>query len=188
MNAPRRDKSEQEDVQAPRAGSGEEETLRVSGIATARYTAKDRIPGASPVSLLFWRPVLAFVDGLSWLFGHAGGLTTIGVLVVVGLLGRAILPPYFAHYALKDEVAEIGRTPTRDDAEVRERLREAIRRRKLEAYIPEDAFDVTLTGNQRRIVGSYKVPLELLGRRHELVFSIDLDQWVAIQEAPRFAR
>jgi len=178
MNAQQRNKTEP---------PPSEDTLRVSGVTTARYTAADRAR-AQPRFLFLWRPVLAVVDGLGWLFAHAGGLVALAVLAAAAFLSRAILPPYLAHYALKDEVAEIGRMPTRDDEEVRERLRTAIRRRKLESYIPEDAFTVTLVGNQRRVAARYTVPIELLGRRHDLVFSIDLDQWVAIQEAPRFAR
>jgi hypothetical protein len=110
----------------------------------------------------------------------------LGVLAAAAYAGRALLPPFVEHFRLKDEIAEIGRTPTRDDDLVRLLLAEAIRRRSLEAHIPDDALEVTMNGNRRRIAGQYEVPVVLVGRRFHLAFGIDLDQWVAVAEPTQF--
>jgi hypothetical protein len=133
-----------------------------------------------------WRPVLALVDVVDWLIARTGGLAMLGVLAAAAYAGRALLPPFVEHFRLKDEIAEIGRTPTRDDDLVRLLLSEAIRRRNLEAYIPDDAFEVTMNGSRRRIAGRYRIPVELAGRRFHLAFGVDFDQWVAVPEPTQF--
>jgi hypothetical protein len=130
--------------------------------------------------------VLALVDVVDWLIARTGGLAMLGVLAAAAYAGRALLPPFVEHFRLKDEIAEIGRTPTRDDDLVRLLLAEAIRRRSLEAHIPDDALEVTMNGNRRRIAGQYEVPVVLVGRRFHLAFGIDLDQWVAVAEPTQF--
>jgi hypothetical protein len=162
-----------------RRPGGGQETARISGVATARYTSADKLRAASR---LMWWPVLALVDVVDWLLGRAGGLAMLALLAAAAYVGRALLPPYVAHFALRDEVAEIGRAPTRDDDLVRLMLAEAVRRSALGDHIPADVFEVTMAGNRRRIAGAYKIPVELVGRRFELSFGVDLDQWVALPE------
>ncbi len=174
--------SESRGQSADRPGGGQE-TTRLSGAATARYTSADKLRASSRV---LWWPVLVLVDVVDWLLARAGGLAMLAVLAAAAYLGRALLPAYVAHFKLKDEVAEIGRTPTRDDDLVRLLLGEAIRRHKLEAHVPDEAFEVTMSGNRRRIVARYRIPVELLGRRWHLGFGIDLDQWVAVPEPTQF--
>src|SRR5262245_47873735 len=56
------------DSRPPRAA---EDTLRVSAVATARYTAEDRAR-ARRHSRLLWAPLFVLLDGLRWLFAHVG--------------------------------------------------------------------------------------------------------------------
>jgi hypothetical protein len=164
-----------------------EATVRIGEVDTERHTlaggeSLERTSLARRATLLLWTPVLLVVGLLDGVLGRAGGLAMTVILAVAGYAGALILPPYLTYHAFKDEVAEIGRTPTYDDARIRSLVYDAIHRRKLDAYVLADGFQVTREGSQRRITGTYRVPIRFLRQTRDLVFRIDIDQWVALPE------
>ena len=169
--------------EAPQPETGQD-TVRIGDVDTERYTAADRPRSRGRRTLVLWTPVLLLVDLVDGVLGRAGGLLMIAFLAAAVHVGVAVLPPYVAYYAFKDEVAEIGRYPTYDDGRVRSALLDAIHRRKLGAFVAPEGFEVTLSGDRRRVAGSYRVPIRLFGQPSELVFRIDVDQWVALPEGP----
>jgi hypothetical protein len=110
-----------------------------------------------------------------------------GLLAVLALAWVAwnLAPPYVTHFLLQDDIAAVARSPVRDDAVVRERLRHTIRRRGLEDRLDADRCELATDPGWRRISCHYTVRVRILpGLWRTLDLSIDVEQPFLAEPAP----
>lgn len=111
--------------------------------------------------------------------GRLGSI--ISLLVLLGFIyaGWNIAPVYIKHYALKDKMNEIARSPrgTTNDERILDMLDSYVREEGLDAYVQRAMFQVTTFDTSRRITVVYERPLKFLpGVQRTKTFEISVDQ------------
>jgi Flp pilus assembly protein TadD len=116
-------------------------------------------------------------------------LAALGALVLLAATAHATLriaSSYISYYGLRDEVAEIGLAPVRDDTAIRERLMRAVVKRHLDPYIRDGQFTVETSRVWRHITCDYVVPVSVLpGWEERLRFRIDVEKPVVVPDEDR---
>lgn len=125
-------------------------------------------------------------DGVVRLFELAGDfrprlqvLSAVAVLVALGLgwLSWKVAPHYFTHYLFEDDIAVVARSPVRDDAVVRDRLRHTARRRGLAERLDVERCQIATRPGWRHITCDYGVRAHVLpGLWRTLRFELDVEQ------------
>ena len=101
----------------------------------------------------------------------------LAILLLPGYCAYRLVPPHVSRFLFADDVAAIAGAPVREDADIADRLRHAVKARGLESYIDEDGCDIETLPKWRRIVCRYDVPVELLpGRAWVLRFKVDVER------------
>jgi hypothetical protein len=110
-------------------------------------------------------------------------LTTLVFFVVLGFVfwaGWRVIPVYYDHYAFRDQVEEICRTPpykARNPEVIYEKLLKATRDARLDTWILRQNFTVTSTETRRKIELYYEREVEILpGWKHTFKFETISDQ------------
>lgn len=113
---------------------------------------------------------------------------TAGLVLLVLLFARVtlvVLPHYVAHYRLQDEVVELSRMPTRDDARVLQGVLDAARRHGRDRYLAAEAVRVSADRDRRRVAFRYEVELSLLpGLVARLPFRVEVEQPFVTEPEP----
>ncbi len=95
----------------------------------------------------------------SRVFGRAGALAVVLVLVAGGRVAWVTVPPYVTSHIVRDEMAAAARAPVQSDRDVLERLARSLRRRGLDRAFPPDRFSIVTEPRFRSISIDYEVPL-----------------------------
>jgi Flp pilus assembly protein TadD len=129
------------------------------------------------------RPVVLLFERLPSLPTGLGRVLSLGFLCLVLYVTARLVPPYWDHYALKDEVARIAHAPVRDDTEIRARVLAAAEERHLGRYLGEGQLNIDTRRTWRRITCRYVIPIALVpGFEPLLHFSIDVEEPVLIDD------
>lgn len=152
-----------------------------SAVAVLKEGMRGDLAAAGSPSRLLLRPVVAVVERLPDLPRGLAAALSVASLVVATYVTARLVPPYWSHYALKDDIAVIGHAAVRDDTQIRARVMEAAERHHLERYVQQGQLTIETRRTWRRITCSYRVPVALLpGFTPQLRFSLDVEEPVLI--------
>jgi Flp pilus assembly protein TadD len=127
------------------------------------------------------RPVVLLFERLPSLPSGLGRVLSLGFLCLVLYVTARLVPPYWNHYSLMDEVARIAHAPLRDDTEIRARVMAAAEERHLGRYVGEGQLNIDTRRTWRRITCRYAIPVALVpGFEPRLRFTIDVEEPVLI--------
>ncbi len=133
------------------------------------------------------------VERLEWLLARATTLVSLIVVLTVGHTMVKVVPPYAAHYRLRDRAAEIVRAYNAhslapgDSPELRSALMEAVRSQGLAAAIGEGDFQIDSTVSKTQVSCRYEVAVEIVpGRKHMLHFRLMVEEPVLPRPDPKF--
>ena len=111
--------------------------------------------------------------------GWVGTVFWLAVVAALGYAGWHVMPTIVGHYALKDAVAELARTPRHNnpDDKIRDMVMKAAAEERLDRYIEKGSIQISTTEVARRIAFSYEAELDVLpGYKRVFHFEIEADQ------------
>ena len=110
---------------------------------------------------------------------RASSIFSLVVLLAVILVIWNVAPVYVDHYALKDKMEEIARTPkwrAKDD-KLMDMLMKYVRENRLDGFIKSSQFTISTIETNRRIGVQYQRPAQVLpGWKHTFRFDISVEQ------------
>ena len=116
-----------------------------------------------------------------WL--RPGRWPLIGAVLLLVVAAARLVPPYVRHQLLRDDVAQVARTPILSDSVVHERLAYVFEMRDVRPWLGADACVVTTRPPLRRIACAYSVAVSIVpGIEHTLSFRIDTEQPFVLRE------
>jgi Flp pilus assembly protein TadD len=171
--------------ESTRAAWAEIRKERARGELPAKGQPADFVTRATSRAFDTWHH---FEPWLDFLGTRGRRAATLGVLLLVVLLARAALvvwPHYVTHHQLQDEVVRLSRTPTEDDALVREQVLAAVRRFGREPFVNPEEVLVRSDSRYRRVSFRYEVQVALLpGIRAPLRFAIRTEEPYFVEKDP----
>jgi Flp pilus assembly protein TadD len=127
------------------------------------------------------RPLVVVMERLPSFPRGLGTALTIVLLGLATYVTVRMFGPYWNHYTFRDEIAEIGHAPLRDDTEIRSRILEAAERHHLARYVQEGQLTIDTRRTWRRITCRYAVPVAIVpGFVSSLRFSLEVEEPVLI--------
>ena len=136
-----------------------------------------------PVRYWIVYPIVVLAERLDWLFARLTRVVAVVAVLVASLMVWTLVPPYVAYWKLKDEVRQVARRHAAhtdepgDTSELRLGLMQAVRDRKLDAYVSEGDFQIEATTIALRISCGYHVEVEVLpGHTHTIRFQFRVEE------------
>ncbi len=152
-----------------------------SSIAALKEGMRDDLPQTRSSGSWALRPIVVLAERLPSLPVGLGRALSLGLLCLVIYITIRLVPPFWNHYALEDDVAEIGHAPLRDDTEIRARVLAAAERRHIGRYVQEGQLTIDTRKTWRHITCRYAIPVALLpGFEPRLRFDLDVEEPVLI--------
>jgi hypothetical protein len=141
------------------------------------------VAGRSPVRYWIVYPIVLLAELLDWIFARLSRVLSLFVVLVVSQVAWTLVPPYVACWRLQDDVKLVARWHAAhtdepgDTSELRLGLMQAVRDRKLDAYVSEGDFQIEANSVALRISCDYHVDVEVLpGHTHTIRFQFHVEE------------
>jgi hypothetical protein len=115
------------------------------------------VAGRSPVRYWIVYPIVLLAELFDWIFARLSRVLSLFVVLVVSQVAWTLVPPYVACWRLQDDVKLVARWHAAhtdepgDTSELRLGLMQAVRDRKLDAYVSEGDFQIEANSVALRI-------------------------------------
>ena len=145
--------------------------------------------------LRYWivYPIVLLAELLDWIFARLSRVLSVFVVLVVSQVAWALVPPCVACWRLQDDVKQVARRHAAqadepgDTSELRLGLMQAVRDRKLDAYVSEGDFQIEANSVALRISCGYYVDVEILpGHTHTIRFHFHVEEPILPKPGTKF--
>ena len=141
------------------------------------------VAGRSPLRYWIVYPIVLLAELLDWIFARLSRVLSLFVVLVVSQVAWTLVPPYVACWRLQDDVKLVARWHAAhtdepgDTSELRLGLMQAVRDRKLDAYVSDGDFQIEANSVALRISCDYHVDVEVLpGHTHTIRFQFHVEE------------